>query len=531
MATGGSEPSVPGVSHSVVPGVVKPKSYSAAAAQNARSGPRPRSQTGRKPVHTSEFINKIRSLGVKNAIKFDIDNTHSIDTISSAIADQIGPNQLASINRTYGYVKCYIFSTEAIEFLVSNGINVDGNFYFAEPFVKPATKVVISNVEPFIPHERLFEKLVQYGKPIPGSMHYINASIKHEALKHVLSHRRQVYMVLHNEYKDFNGPLIISFENRDYKVHVSTESMKCFKCGFENHSRKNCPLNSDSGSPPPPPPQEDRQDMNVDEANPPQNVDKPPQKNVTFENQNPVEHPPDATADPANLPLPATDNPSRPDANVDTANPLPQVAENHPQAPTVGTANPPLQVAASDNSTPPPQNLQVVENKGTSKLLAPESQENDKSDGVVLVPETQESEVGDSGNKNKLPLFTLGSSATSLSQMSDLDLEGYNSDAGSQASDDAAMEDISDVNVLKERISAEKNLLDEKSIKDFLDQIKTRKKHVQYCTKFCADSRKLYFSLHKYRMKFAGGDKNLNQRIVRLTAKVRKNARNSGIFF
>ena len=65
------------------------------------------------------------------------------------------------------------------------------------PLSSPSKKVIISNVPPFIDDNLIEDKLSGYGRLV-SSMRKISLGGKSSLLKHVISFRRQVYMVLDN---------------------------------------------------------------------------------------------------------------------------------------------------------------------------------------------------------------------------------------------------------------------------------------------------------------------------------------------
>lgn len=95
--------------------------------------------------------------------------------------------------------------------------------------VSPARKIVISNAPPFIKNEVLTKELSRYGQLVsPIKMVYLGC--RSPLLKHVVCHRRQVFMVLDN-----TDDLCLSFNFKvdgfSYMVFASSETMKCFGCG------------------------------------------------------------------------------------------------------------------------------------------------------------------------------------------------------------------------------------------------------------------------------------------------------------
>ncbi len=70
----------------------------------------------------------------------------------------------------------------------------------------------------------------------------ITLKSKSAELKHCVTFRRQVYMILNNG-QDLNLVLKFRIDDFDYNIYVTSENMRCFKCGQENHIARDCPGN------------------------------------------------------------------------------------------------------------------------------------------------------------------------------------------------------------------------------------------------------------------------------------------------
>lgn len=113
---------------------------------------------------------------------------------------------------------------------------VSGVFCVISPLVSLSTKVTISNVPPFIPNCEIERELLRFGKLASG-IKMIPLGCKNQALKHVLSFRRQVFMFLESSSLD------ISFRvhHEGNMIYVNTGSLKCYECGDIGHKKNVCP--------------------------------------------------------------------------------------------------------------------------------------------------------------------------------------------------------------------------------------------------------------------------------------------------
>ncbi|KAJ3582573.1 hypothetical protein NHX12_000464 [Muraenolepis orangiensis] len=91
---------------------------------------------------------------------------------------------------------------------------------------------MISNAPPFLSNEALGRELGRYGLLV-SPIRMVSLGCKSPHLKHVLSFRRNTFMILKNNEADLDLVMKFKVENFDYTVFATTENQKCFKCGLE----------------------------------------------------------------------------------------------------------------------------------------------------------------------------------------------------------------------------------------------------------------------------------------------------------
>ena len=125
--------------------------------------------------------------------------------------------------------------------MVERGIVLRNTLVGVFPLVNPAKKVILSNLPPFISNEALERELSRHGQ-IVSAMKFLSSGCKSARVKHVVSFRRQVYIIQKNEYND-ELKVVMKFkvDGFDYTIFATTESMKCFGCGLEGHLARGCP--------------------------------------------------------------------------------------------------------------------------------------------------------------------------------------------------------------------------------------------------------------------------------------------------
>ncbi|XP_066528482.1 uncharacterized protein [Hoplias malabaricus] len=127
-----------------------------------------------------------------------------------------------------------------VSLVIKRGLVVNDSFVQVSPLFAPSTRITVSNVPPFIPNDALGRELARYGK-ITSLFTNIPLGCKHPALKHVVSFRRNVYMILDPPVNPLDISLRVKHEGRTYTVYASTGSMRCFECGDVGHKRLACP--------------------------------------------------------------------------------------------------------------------------------------------------------------------------------------------------------------------------------------------------------------------------------------------------
>uniref|UniRef100_A0A674N9F6 CCHC-type domain-containing protein n=1 Tax=Takifugu rubripes TaxID=31033 RepID=A0A674N9F6_TAKRU len=149
-------------------------------------------------------------------------------------------------------VVVFVGSTDEADRLVAAGVTIRGENTPVFPLSNPARSVIVSNVPPFIKNETLLRELSRHGR-IASPMKYFVLGTKSPLLRHVVSFRRHVVMVLDNNEKELDLALCFRVDGFDYTVYVTTESQKCFGCGEEGHLVRSCPNGVEARRPADPP--------------------------------------------------------------------------------------------------------------------------------------------------------------------------------------------------------------------------------------------------------------------------------------
>ena len=179
----------------------------------------------------------------RNGVSFFCNQECPLNNYLKSFAQSLPDAHIVSASRiSNGRIAVYLSSRAEVENAILHGFQHDNEYVEITPLVRPATRIVFSNVYPEIPNTVLannvsdFCKLVSPIRPIP-------LGIKEANLSHVLSFRRQAYVLIE---PNIVLPDHINLSNNgvNYRVFLSTESAKCFNCGEIGHLSKACKKDS-----------------------------------------------------------------------------------------------------------------------------------------------------------------------------------------------------------------------------------------------------------------------------------------------
>lgn len=193
-------------------------------------------RAGRCTAHViMEFVNLTRKHAVKIASRFKF----SVEECSLAVGRVVGNGSVKSAARMNNAVVIFVDSVDKANTLVEKGIVINDTFVPVAPLATLAKRVIISNVPPFIRDEVLVRELSRHGKII-SQIKKVHSGCKAPELRHVVSHRRQLSMILHKNV-DLNLAFKLKVDDFDYVIFATSEQMKCFICKSEGHLARACP--------------------------------------------------------------------------------------------------------------------------------------------------------------------------------------------------------------------------------------------------------------------------------------------------
>ncbi|CAH1155699.1 unnamed protein product [Phaedon cochleariae] len=136
----------------------------------------------------------------------------------------------------------YLSSTEAVNSFLKNcgQIKIKENIIDARRLITPASRLILSNVCPAIPHEIIQTHLVNLGMKLLSPISFLRVGIQEPQYSHVLSFRRQVYYSP-TDNMPIPESFLIKFEGTSYRIFLSKDGLNCYKCKKSGHLAASCP--------------------------------------------------------------------------------------------------------------------------------------------------------------------------------------------------------------------------------------------------------------------------------------------------
>lgn len=179
----------------------------------------------------------LSSLTRRHGIK--VASAANVESCCLAVGEVVGYEHILSASRMNSAIVIFLSSIEKANEIVQKGIVIDGMFTAVLPLSLPSKRVTLSNVPPFISDAVLTQALSRYGKLV-SSIKKIPIGRVSPLLKHIVSFRRSVFMIINND-ADLDLALNFRVDDFDYVVFVTTDKIKCFGCGKVGHLVRACP--------------------------------------------------------------------------------------------------------------------------------------------------------------------------------------------------------------------------------------------------------------------------------------------------
>ncbi|TWW61082.1 Transposon TX1 uncharacterized 82 kDa protein ORF 1 [Takifugu flavidus] len=182
----------------------------------------------------------LNGLSRRHGVKVGAGSVLSVEEVALAVGQEIGHSSVKSAARMNRAVVLFVEQVEQANRLVETGITVGGQFVQVTPLTRPAARITLSNVPPFVSDEFLERELSRHGKMV-SPIRKLMSGCRSPLLRHVVSHRKQVHMILNNRAEEFNYRFVVRVDNFDYVLFATSSALKCFNCGEEGHLARACP--------------------------------------------------------------------------------------------------------------------------------------------------------------------------------------------------------------------------------------------------------------------------------------------------
>ncbi|XP_050501206.1 uncharacterized protein LOC126881168 [Diabrotica virgifera virgifera] len=189
--------------------------------------------------------------GKENAILFSAINNTPLQDYLISLGNLINPKNILFSSRLSNNRICmYLSCMQAVEDFMTNygSIQVNGETVRARRLITPAERIVLSNVCPSIPHEVIIQELKHLGLNLVSPITFLKISASLPEYSHIKSFRRQVFISPHNT--TIPDSILLNYDNTNYRIFISQDSMTCYICKQINHIASNCPSNKNSSSQP-----------------------------------------------------------------------------------------------------------------------------------------------------------------------------------------------------------------------------------------------------------------------------------------
>lgn len=174
-----------------------------------------------------------------------------LENYFDAVSLVIPPEKIVAGFKSFNMVKIYLESKELTEKFVNDNptLKIQEHEIRIKHLVVPNKKVILSNVDPGIPHWAIEEFIDKLNVRRFSSVTLFKTSTTNEKYKHITGSRRVVYV----HFEDVNKipPITrFTFDDETSIMFASPDILKCFVCKDEGHIARMCTKQTENSSSP-----------------------------------------------------------------------------------------------------------------------------------------------------------------------------------------------------------------------------------------------------------------------------------------
>ncbi len=171
------------------------------------------------------------SISLRNGFRCMPEDGVTVEDVLVAVGEKVGHDNISSASRMNRAVVVFLKQQQLVNQVIESGLIIKDELVQVTPLHNASSRVVISNVPPFISDDVLERELVRFGK-IASPFRAISLGCKNPSLKHVMSFRRQVYMFLESPDRTLNVSFRIKYEGGSYMIYATTGSLRCLNAAM-----------------------------------------------------------------------------------------------------------------------------------------------------------------------------------------------------------------------------------------------------------------------------------------------------------
>ncbi|CAI6352078.1 unnamed protein product [Macrosiphum euphorbiae] len=179
----------------------------------------------------------------EQAILIDINEAIPHKDYIIAIGNIVKPVNIIFASRISNKRLCIFLTNKAlVDNLIINYpiITVNEQQFKIRKLHNPNKRIILSNVYPNIPHEAIENEFNNLNIGLRSNISFLRAGIQDAEFSHILSFRRQTF-INHDDIEKLPSSILINYDDTNYRIFISDDSLTCFLCKTQGHIASNCP--------------------------------------------------------------------------------------------------------------------------------------------------------------------------------------------------------------------------------------------------------------------------------------------------